>query len=255
MRPADTRHRGPHPTDTRLFAPQHVPILQRAVAELSWLLTRGYPPGGSLKLVGDRYALVDRQRWAVGRAACTEEQRARRTVTQLLPTELRGRPVAIDGFNLIITLETALSGGVVLRGRDGTLRDLSSIHGTYRAVQETDRAIRLAATALHVLAPGPVRWLLDQPVSNSGRLAARLRELGPALGLPWTADVVLNPDRELTETSDVVVTADSVVLDRAGAWLNLSALALEATPPRWLLDLSEDSGNFNAGSSPQVPKK
>ena len=239
MRPADTRHRGPHPTDERLFEPEWIPILRRAVKELSWLLTRGYPPASTLKLVGDRYALTERQRWAVGRVACTDEQRAQRAATRLLPSDLNGRPIAIDGFNLIITLETALSGGVVLRGRDDALRDLSSIHGTYRAVQETDRAIRLAATALLSIAPGPVRWLLDQPVSNSGRLAARLRELGPALGLPWTAEVVMNPDSVLAETTDVVVTSDSVVLDRAGTWLNLAALALTAEPPHWLLDLSE----------------
>jgi hypothetical protein len=247
MRPADTRHRGPHPADDHLFAPQWVPVLRRATAELSWLLTRGYPPSATLKLVGDRYALTERQRWAVGRAACPDAQRTGRAAKQLLPSGLGGRPVSIDGFNLLITLETALSGGVVLRGRDGALRDLSSIHGTYRAVQETDRAIQLAATALLALRPGPVRWLLDQPVSNSGRLAARLRELGPALGLPWTAEVVMNPDRELAETTDVVVTSDSVVLDRAGAWLNLAALALEPAPPRWLLDLGEDYAEATAG--------
>ncbi|MBF9142939.1 DUF434 domain-containing protein [Hymenobacter properus] len=237
MRPADTRHRGPHPADDHLFAPRWLPVLRQAVGELSWLLTRGYPPASTLKLVGDRYGLTERQRWAVGRAACPDEQCTQRAATRLPPSDLNGRPVSIDGFNLIITLETALSGGVVLRGRDGALRDLSSIHGTYRAVQETDRAIRLAATALLTIAPGPVRWLLDQPVSNSGRLAARLRELGPALGLPWTAEVVMNPDRVLAETTDVVVTSDSAVLDRAGAWLNLADLALAVEPPRWLLDL------------------
>jgi hypothetical protein len=69
MRPADTRHRGPHPADDRLFAPQWIPTLCRTVEELSWLLTRGYPPASTLKLVGDCYALTERQRWAVGRAA------------------------------------------------------------------------------------------------------------------------------------------------------------------------------------------
>jgi hypothetical protein len=239
MRPADARHRGPNPDDDRLFAPQWIPILCQAVEELSWLLTRGYPSTSTLKLVGDRYALTERQRWAVGRAACTDEQHVQRAATLLRPNDLGGRPVSIDGFNLIITLETALSGGIVLRGRDGVLRDLSSIHGTYRAVQETDRAIKLAAAALLTITPGPVRWLLDQPVSNSGRLAARLRELGPSLGLPWTAEVVMNPDSVLAETSDVVVTSDSVVLDRAYNWTNLAALALTAAPPHWMLDLGD----------------
>lgn len=51
-------------------------VLYRAVEKLSWLLTRGYLPASTLKLVGDRYALTERQRWAVGRAAYTDEQRA-----------------------------------------------------------------------------------------------------------------------------------------------------------------------------------
>ncbi|MGI4873942.1 MAG: DUF434 domain-containing protein [Janthinobacterium lividum] len=237
MRPADTRHRGPHPADARLFAPDWVPVLRRAVAELSWLLTRDYPSGAALKLVGDRYAMTERQRWAVARAACTDEHRTQRAATELPLAAIGGRPVSIDGFNLLITLETALSGGLVLRGRDGALRDLSSIHGTYRAVQETDRAIELTAATLVPAAPSAVRWLFDQPVSNSGRLAARLRDFGAAHNLPWTAEVVLNPDRVLAETPDVVVSADSAILDRAGAWLNLAALALSAELAAWLLDL------------------
>jgi hypothetical protein len=238
MRPADTRHRGPHPEDERLFAPQWVPIMRRAVEELSWLLTRDYPSSAASKLVGDRYAMTERQRWAVARASCADASRTGRIAKRLWPEQVSGQPIAIDGFNLIIILETALSGGVVLRGRDGAFRDLSSIHGTYRAVQETDRAIRLVAAALAPLAPGPVRWLFAQPVSNSGRLAARLRDLGTELGLPWTAEVVMDPDRILAVTTDVVVTADSAVLDRAGAWLNLTELVLQAEPPAWLLDLS-----------------
>jgi hypothetical protein len=146
--------------------------------------------------------------------------------------------VSIDGFNLIITLETALGGGVILHGRDGALRDLSSIHGTYRAVHETDRAIQLVAAALLPITTGPVRWLLDQLVSNSGRLAARLRELGAMLGLPWTAEIVMNSDNVLARTTDVVVTSDSVVLDCAANWLNLAALALAAEPSYWLINLS-----------------
>jgi hypothetical protein len=41
---------------------RYIPILCQAVEELSWLLTRGYPPTSTLKLVGDRYALTERQR-------------------------------------------------------------------------------------------------------------------------------------------------------------------------------------------------
>ena len=45
---------------------------------------------------------------------------------------------------------------------------------------------------------------------------------------------------------DIVVTADSAVLDHAGVWLNLAALALAAEPP-WLLDLKRGSGESSDG--------
>ncbi|MDB5297887.1 MAG: hypothetical protein JWO31_3870, partial [Phycisphaerales bacterium] len=75
----DTRsHRGPHPDDGRLFHPDRWPALRTAAAELSWLLSRGYGEVAALKVVGDRHALSARQRSAVRRAACTDDQLARR---------------------------------------------------------------------------------------------------------------------------------------------------------------------------------
>ena len=70
--------RGPHPQDAKLFGePQHAK-LRRACEELAWLLTRGYVLKSSLKLVGDRYALVGRQRDALSRAVCTDGEREER---------------------------------------------------------------------------------------------------------------------------------------------------------------------------------
>ena len=70
--------RGPHPKDAECFAPSALPALRQAVAELSWLLERGYPKKAALKLVGDRHALRDRQRMAVQRCAASDQDRARR---------------------------------------------------------------------------------------------------------------------------------------------------------------------------------
>ena len=73
-----------------------------------------------------------------------------------LGSTLRGRPLRIDGFNLILTLESALGGGIVLGGRDGCYRDLASVHGTYRRVEETRPALDLSTRLLADLGTGPV---------------------------------------------------------------------------------------------------
>ena len=232
----DTRkHRGPGPRDSEWFAPAARPILAAAVSDLSWLLSHGYAEPSALKLVGDRYQLVERQRMAVRRSACSSEALASRRARQLDPLALRGRPLRIDAFNLVLTLESALGGGVVIAGRDGCFRDLASVHGTYRRVQETQPALELTARWLAAWGAGPCTWLVDSPVSNSGRLAAMIRSTCPS----WSAEVVANPDARLVEPGDLVVSADSLILDRCGEWVNLGRALVEAgVPGAFVIDLS-----------------
>ena len=238
MSPDRRRHRGAHPEDARLFADEVVPTLRVATAELSWLLSRGYQPKSALKLVGDRHSLSGRQRLAVGRAACSDESRERRRASRLEARGVEGADLIVDGFNLIITLEAALSGGVLILCRDGCVRDLSSVHGSYRAVEETERAVLLAGEALERLRPASVLWLFDRPVSNSGRLAARVRRAASERGWPWEVEVVFNPDRAAAGSGRVAVTSDSNVLDGAARWLNFGRHFVERhAPGAWVIDL------------------
>ncbi|MDO8540631.1 MAG: DUF434 domain-containing protein [Opitutaceae bacterium] len=127
----DTRtHRGPHPEDAKLFAPAAVPALRGGYADLCWLLDRGYAMTSALELVGNRFSLRQRQRLALARCACSEEQRRRRAAHELPAGALAGAELWLDGYNLLISLEAALGGGVLLLGRDGCVRDLASLHGT-----------------------------------------------------------------------------------------------------------------------------
>jgi hypothetical protein len=167
----DTRkHRGPHPEDTRLFAESMLPRLRAAVADLSWLLTRGYAQPSAVKIVGDRYELDARQRMAITRAACTDAAREARANKRITPDTLAGKTLLIDGYNVLTTIETALGTGVVFRGRDGCVRDIAGVHGTWRRVEETSIAIDRIGQTLSSLRVARARWLLDRPVSNSGRL-------------------------------------------------------------------------------------
>src|SRR5437763_1907702 len=102
-----TRHRGMHPGDGSLFAPERLPILRQAVNELSWLLSRRYAPGAALKLVGDRHLLTARQRLALARSACADAARDRRARNRLPLPAVRTREAIIDGFNILVTLEAA----------------------------------------------------------------------------------------------------------------------------------------------------
>lgn len=240
---SEDRHRGAHPADRELFGTEAVPALRRATADLSWLLGHGYARTSALKLVGDRYELRERQRLAVGRAACGDEARAVRERRRLNADQVRGRTAMVDGFNLLVGLEAALSGGVLLLCRDGCIRDMSSVHGSYHAVVETDAAITTAGKKLTALGFISMHWLLDSPVSNSGRLAQRIREVAEKHGWPWTVEAVFNPDTTLIAAHDtVVISSDAMVIEGAGCWFNLAAdliLGGEVGRSPWLVDLQD----------------
>lgn len=228
--------RRPHPDDDALFAPARLASLRAAVDDLAWLRGRGYADTASLALVGDRYQLPARARLAIGRAAASPAAAAGRRARQVAVAALRERTLVVDGFNVLVTCESALGGGVVLIGRDGAWRDLAAVHGGYREVDETSRALAALATVLAAAAPARVIWYLDRPVSASGALAARLRAIDPA----WTVELVNSADPELVrDPAAVVASSDAWVLDRAGAWVDLPAAvtgALAAAP--WLVDLA-----------------
>ena len=134
----DTRsHRGPHPEDALLFTAATAVVLRVATDDLCWLLSRGYASSGAIKLVGDRYQLAARQRVAVTRVSCSENDRAGRRTRQTGPETLAGRPLLVNGYNVLTTVEAALAGGVILAARDRTYRDVASMHGSFRRVEET----------------------------------------------------------------------------------------------------------------------
>ena len=144
----------------------------------------------------------------MARAACADGELARRRGKCVAPEKCENELVLVDGFNVPIMVEAALGGGVLLGCRDGCVRDLASVHGSYRSVAETERALALVGEALEQFRPAQVTWLLDRPVSNSGRLAARVREVAGERGWAWDVDVVFSPDGVLAASEGVVVTSD-----------------------------------------------
>ncbi len=239
--PDKRTHRGPHPADAKLFAADRICDLRAALADFSLLLTKGYAEKSALKLVGDRLSLTERQRLAIMRSACSDEQLGSRNQRCVAIENLAGQPIAIDGYNVLITIEAAMSGGVIFEGRDGCFRDLASIHGTYRKVTETIPALQLVGEFLKEIGVSEATWLLDSPVSNSGRLKTLIGELARKSNWNWEIELLLSPDAALKKTADVVVSSDSVVLDGCKRWTNLAAeIIAQKLPTTTMIDLSGD---------------
>lgn len=221
------RTRGQHPNDRKFFAEKFLPDLRAATHDLSILLTMGYPDKASLKLVGDRFRLTERQRMAVLRSACSDASLVIRKAKELTPNDLAQKTILIDGFNLLITLETALSGGLIFVGRDGSYRDLASVHGTYKRVTTTQEAIELVGHFCKKRQVEKLIWYFDTPVSNSGRLKVLLYEIAEQNDWNWEIILDYNPDKVLKEAkTGVVVSSDAMVINECMEWVNLGKAVL-----------------------------
>ena len=251
--PDTRRHRGPHPEDAGLFEPGRWAVLRTAVADLSWLLTRGYAEHASLQLVGDRFQLAQRQRIAVMRSACSDQALQHRRQTQLAAERLAERRLEIDGFNVLTTIEAALARGVLLGGRDGCIRDMASMHGSYRRVDETGLALQMIGRTLVEFRCTQCCWYLDRPVSNSGRLRTRLEQLAAVHGWPWQVELDWNVDAVLAASPHVVATADSVILDGCRAWFNLAREVLSHCLPEAPVIVLADPPDVSCGVCSERP--
>ena len=190
-------------------------------------MERGYAEKSALALVGNRHRLNARQQKAVLNMSAAFTKAEARKKRSLQITELRNETLVLDGFNVLILLESLLSGAYIFRGRDGFYRDLSSVHGTYKKVQQTAGALDIVAELHKNAGPAKLCWLFDKPVSNSGRLKKMTEDLAEAHGLNWEAELVYNVDRELINRNLITISSDAWVLDHVDRNFNLIGYVIE----------------------------
>lgn len=214
--------RGYVPEDERNFSPAALETLRTASRHIGYLINEGYGLKQASTFVGNHFLLSERQRLAIVRSLATSEQLERRKAKLTDAAEL----LWIDGFNTVITLEVLLSGAPLFLGMDGALRDLAALRGTYRIIPETVEAARLLFAVLRERGAESVHILLDEPVSNSGRLKVLLAEIGA--DYPFRLDIQIRKDVDgALSAHEHVVTSDSILLDRCKSWVNLLPACLQ----------------------------
>lgn len=220
--------RGYVPDDDRNFSLQALLTMRTASKHICYLINEGYDLKSASTFVGNHFLLSERQRLAIVRSVATEEKLRERKGKCREITDLGGQTVWIDGFNEIITLEVMFSRSPLFRCMDSCIRDLAALRGTYRIVSETDRAIHMMLHILSVAGTKKAVILLDEPVSNSGRLKTRIAEIGEEYPLRLDIQIRRDVDKALYG-KDLVVTSDSIVLDHCDSWINLTRECVKQT--------------------------
>ena len=230
--------RGYAPEDEKQFTGRQLELLQKAADEVQFLLDRGYDVKPVTTFVGNHYLFSERQRLALARSVSAKEYIQKRMNKELLQMEREYLPetVHIDGFNTIITLEVALSGSPVFYCRDGVLRDLAGLRGTYRVIDKTPEALKLLLEHLERLNIPKAVFYLDAPVSNSGRLSELIRECSHEYNISVQTQIIPDVDPVL-EQMEGVLSGDAIILNRCKSWLNVVPAIAKQIESVWQIQL------------------
>jgi hypothetical protein len=218
----NNRNRGKNTGDDELFGREkQLDKLKSAVQDMHYLLSRSYPERAASELVGNHYRLKTRQIQAVRGAAASQLQISNRASKEFKYQDLKNKVIHLDGFNVLILLESLLSGAYIFEGTDGCFRDLSGVHGTYKRVMQTQTSIELVAEFFRKSEAKELVWIFDKPVSNSGRIKQMVMDYAAEHHLNWSGGLEFNPDKFLVEQADVAVSSDAWILDHCKNWFNL----------------------------------
>jgi hypothetical protein len=201
--------------------------LQEAAEDFRYLLNRGYPRKVTLELIGNRYGLTFDERHLLHRGVFSNSNSRFRQGKKISTREVRNKDLAIDGHNVVITIEAGLSGRPLILGDDGFIRDISGLSGSFKKTEMTEKTIQFIMNAIKKMKPRQTLFLFDAPISMSGKLA---QEVGSRLkreNLEGNAMAVRIPEKILIGFRGVIATSDTAIIDQSKKVLDLAGYILK----------------------------
>jgi hypothetical protein len=205
--------------------------LHEAAIDFRYLLNRVYPRKVSLELVGNHYQLTSDQRHLLHRGVFSEDDARKRLKKKVSLQKISGQELAIDGYNVVITIEAALSGRPLIFGDDGFLRDISGLSGNFRRTRRTEESLRLIFAFLKERKPRRTMFLFDAPISKSGRLAQEVRRDLQEMDIPGDAEAVRVPEDILIGFPGIVATSDTAIIDQSASIVDLAGFLIRQRVP------------------------
>jgi hypothetical protein len=172
--------------------------------------------------VGNRYGLTSDERNLLHRGvfSSSDSESRRRKIISI--KEVQNRDLAIDGHNVLITIEAGLSGRPLILADDGFVRDISGLYGSFKKTETTEKAIQLIVNFLRKVKPRQTLFLFDAPISNSGKLAQEVRTRLKRDDLSGDAKAVKVPEKILIGFPGVIATSDTAIINQSRKVLDLA---------------------------------
>jgi hypothetical protein len=189
--------------------------------------------------VGDKYQLAKSERLLLYRCiySSKESEEHRKKLVPL--KDVQNQKIAIDGYNVIITVESMLKNKPLILCDDGYVRDISAVHRKYKQTKITVKTVK---TVIETLKSNNIKeavFLFDAQISKSGELASLTRKILKNLGLTGEALTVKKADKKTINQSNVVASSDAVIINKAEKIVDLAGEIIKQKAPEKLLRITE----------------
>ncbi|RLG52453.1 MAG: hypothetical protein DRN96_02680 [Thermoproteota archaeon] len=228
--------------------------LAKAASVYRSLLESGMTVDQALRLVTSMTSLSRSYQKALRRAIHPLSFAMSAICKRLLLCEVAGLELAIDGFNVLHTIEAALRREPLYLSDDLMLRDTLGLHGRIHMDAAFDKAIELMLLSLSSSKVESVYFFFDKPVSKSGALASYIASKLRNLGLRGEARAINNVD-EVVSGFPVAASSDTVVVAKVDHVLDLPAEVLStiSTPVHVISLVPESASQVSPSGSSAGP--
>ncbi|MBU4536054.1 MAG: DUF434 domain-containing protein [Euryarchaeota archaeon] len=210
--------------------------LNDARMDLRFLLNRGYRKKIALNFVGNHYLLNKDERNYLSRQIFSNVKSKNRKQKKIKEDDLKGKFVVIDGYNVLITVESIVKyfnksknwKNKLVLSDDGFLRDTASVFGNYKPSSVTAYSLDLILNNLKRCNPKKLKFIFDKQVSFSGELANKINQALLKENLSGVAVLSEKVDydlkREWKKSRAIISTSDGAIIDQVERVIDIPEL-------------------------------
>lgn len=197
------------------------------------ILRWGYPKFATIRFVADHSRLSAEDRHVLTRVIMPPDRIVSRAKKKIGCKEAKNRELLLDGYNVLLTVDSLLKKEPMWFCDDGYIRDTRFYFSKAKQAQDIGEALENVLDFLSETGPKTSTFLLDAQISRSGELAGFIRRRMQEKGIPGDALTSKHVDFDLKEEggkpeSDVVVaSSDGIIIDSIQQVLDIPACLME----------------------------
>ncbi|WP_410806812.1 DUF434 domain-containing protein [Methanohalobium sp.] len=204
--------------------------LSEPARDIRYLFNRGYPKTSSIKFVSDHYQLNNEERHILTRVLAPSKTSNLRKQKKVECEQISNKNLIVDGYNVLIMVESLLDNCNIWEGDDGFVRDTRGIFRKFRITGTTYRAIDEILTFLLKHEVKSVIILFDRQISKSGELAKFVNDRLNHFSIKGDARTSRHVDFDLknNDSEYIIATSDGAVIDSSEYIVDIPGCLMES---------------------------